>query len=130
MDNNLTIKERILQLAKVKSLTMEEFCNEIDMSYANFKGEAKKRPINSNAIVKLFTLFPDINLKWLLIGEGTMTETSRLSGTKDTAAPNKELVTYLEEKLKEKEEELQRCYRELGRLEGLLEGQKKERKTG
>ncbi|MGM0550767.1 MAG: hypothetical protein ACQESW_06780 [Bacteroidota bacterium] len=109
---------------------MEEFCNEIDMSYANFKGEAKKRPINSNTIVKLFTLFPDINLKWLLIGEGTMTETSRLSGTKDTAAPNKELVTYLEEKLKEKEEELQRCYRELGRLEGLLEGQKKERKTG
>jgi len=131
MDNKFTIKERMLQLAKFKNLTMEDFCNKIDMSYANFKGEAKKRPINSNTVVKLFTTFPDINLKWLLIGEGAMIEASHVSEHKTTnPTESQELISYLKEKLKQKEEALQNCYREIGRLEGRLEGDKKERKAG
>ena len=126
----MTIKERILQLAKVKKLTMEEFCNKIDMSYANFKGEAKKRPINSNTIVKLFTIFPDINLKWLLLGEGAIIEQGTQQGTEGASASNHELVKYLENKVKEKEQALEICLREQGRLEGLLEADKKERKAG
>ncbi len=131
MDNIFTIKERMLQLAKFKNLTMEDFCNKIGMSYANFKGEAKKRPINSNTIVTLFTTFPDINLKWLLIGEGTMLETPNVdSNNRTNETGNQEIINYLEEKLKQQEEALQNCYREIGRLEGQLEGNKKERKTG
>jgi hypothetical protein len=131
MDNKFTIKERMLQLAKFKNLTMEDFCNKIDMSYANFKGEAKKRPINSNTIVNLFTIFPDINLKWLLIGEGPMTvSTHTTEGSTNNNTKNQELINYLKENLKQKEETLQACYREIGRLEGLLEENKKERKAG
>ncbi|MFO7939868.1 MAG: hypothetical protein R6U66_08970 [Bacteroidales bacterium] len=131
MDNKFTIKERMLQLAKFKNLTMEDFCNRIDMSYANFKGEAKKRPINSNTVVKLFTTFPDISLKWLLIGEGAMIEASYATEHKTAnKSDNQELINYLKEKLKQKEEALQDCYREIGRLEGQLDNNKKERKAG
>lgn len=42
------------------------------MSYGNFKGKSKMTPLNSNAIVDIFTMFPDLNLEWLITGEGPM----------------------------------------------------------
>ncbi|WP_157498126.1 hypothetical protein [Formosa sp. Hel1_33_131] len=39
------------------------------MTDGSFKGSAIDRPINSDAIVKLYTHFPDINLEWLITGQ-------------------------------------------------------------
>ena len=39
------------------------------MTDGGFKGSAIKRPINSDAIVKLYTKYPDINLHWLITGK-------------------------------------------------------------
>ncbi|GIZ15561.1 hypothetical protein [Capnocytophaga catalasegens] len=73
MDNNFSnIKERILQLSKNKGFSFEKFFDEIGMSYGNFKGQNKKRPINSDAIVNILTLIPDVNPTWLLTGKGEM----------------------------------------------------------
>lgn len=73
MDNNFSnIKERILQLAKNQGFSFENFFDKIGMSYGNFKGENKKRPINSDALVNILTLIPDANPTWLLTGEGSM----------------------------------------------------------
>jgi phage repressor protein C with HTH and peptisase S24 domain len=72
MDNNFTIKERILQVAKYKGFTLENFCNKIGLTYGNFKGKAKETPINSDAIVNILSIIPDINIEWLLTGEGQM----------------------------------------------------------
>ncbi len=73
MDNKFsTIKERCLELAKFKGFSKEMFCSKIGMTYANFKGAAKKTPLNSNAIENILTIIPDVNLDWLLTGRGPM----------------------------------------------------------
>lgn len=40
------------------------------MTYGNFKGENKKTPINSNALVNILSKYADISERWLLTGEG------------------------------------------------------------
>lgn len=75
MDNNFTIKERILQLAKYKGFTLENFCSRIGLTYGNFKGNAKNTPINSDSLANILTLIPDVNPTWLLTGEGEMLRT-------------------------------------------------------
>ena len=63
------IKERIKQIAKNKGISYEKLYKIIEMTDGGFKGSAIKRPINSDAIVKLYTKYPDINLHWLITGE-------------------------------------------------------------
>lgn len=78
MDNKFsTIKDRCLQLAKEKGFSLDEFCSKIGMTYGNFKGVAKKTPLNSNAIENILTIIPDVNLIWLLTGRGSMLRDER-----------------------------------------------------
>jgi len=80
MDYKLTnIKERSLSVAKIKGISYEDFCLSIGMSYASFKGSAKKRPLNSDAIEKILTTYPSINAEWLLTGQGKMVQDLALS---------------------------------------------------
>ncbi|WP_392471256.1 helix-turn-helix transcriptional regulator [Sphingobacterium cellulitidis] len=64
------IKERVLQIAEIKGVGKEKFFETIGMTYGNFKGKSKETPLNSNAIADIFTIYPDINLEWLLTGRG------------------------------------------------------------
>ncbi|MBL1410230.1 hypothetical protein [Sphingobacterium faecale] len=73
MDNlSLTIKERILLLAGHAKMSKIEFFKDLGMSYANFKGEQKKSGLSSDALLKVFSKYPEINPSWLLLGEGEM----------------------------------------------------------
>lgn len=64
-----TIKERFKQVADKKGISYSKLYDIIEMTDGNFKGSAKQRPINSDAIEKLFTHFQDINLEWLITGK-------------------------------------------------------------
>jgi uncharacterized protein (UPF0335 family) len=66
------IKERILQITNIKDVSKESFFAKIGMTYGNFKGLAKKTPINSDALVKILTIYPDISPEWLVTGKGNM----------------------------------------------------------
>lgn len=66
------IKERILQIPENKGVSKESFFENIGMTYGNFKGEAKKTPINSDAIANILSKHPDISLEWLVLGIGPM----------------------------------------------------------
>ncbi|EGV44238.1 LexA family transcriptional regulator [Bizionia argentinensis JUB59] len=71
MDNKFTyIKERILHLVEIKGFGKEDFFDKLGMSYGSFKGSAKERPINSNAIENILTIIPDANLNWIITGKG------------------------------------------------------------
>lgn len=73
MDNKFTnIKERILYIAEYKGVVKESFFEKINMTYGNFKGKSKQTPINSNAIVDILSIYPDIEPNWLLTGKGSM----------------------------------------------------------
>jgi len=79
MDKKITtIKERILQYIEYKGFKKEDFFNELGFSYANFKGIQKKSALASSAIDKIITKYPEINLRWLITGEGVMTKTYSL----------------------------------------------------
>lgn len=69
MENKFTnIKERVIQIAEKQEVTKENFFKSIGMTSANFRGKARKTPLNSNAIVNIITKYPDTNLHWLLRG--------------------------------------------------------------
>ena len=42
------------------------------MTYGNFKGSQKKRPINSDTLDIILSAYPDISAEWLLSGKGNM----------------------------------------------------------
>lgn len=70
MDKTSNIKERILQLSELKSVSKEIFFKNLGLTYGNFKGKSKETPINSNALVDILTKYPDVNPTWLLTGDG------------------------------------------------------------
>jgi phage repressor protein C with HTH and peptisase S24 domain len=73
MDKKISyIKERVLQIAKNKGVSYEDFCKSIGMTYGSFKGLQKKTSINSDALDKIISNNSNINPEWLLTGEGSM----------------------------------------------------------
>lgn len=66
------IKDRIMQLLEVKRAPKEKTFQELGITSANFRGRAKSTPVNSDVIANLFAKFPDINLEWLIAGNGMM----------------------------------------------------------
>ena len=66
------IKDRILQLIERKRVPKGKTFAELGVTSANFRGRAKQTPLNSDIIANLFAMFPDLNLEWLITGEGTM----------------------------------------------------------
>ncbi|WP_430811303.1 MULTISPECIES: S24 family peptidase [unclassified Carboxylicivirga] len=73
MDNNYTtIKERVLYFAKNQNIGIEFLLKKIGMTYGSFKGKAKKGTLNSDAIDNLLTIYPNINPRWLISGQGEM----------------------------------------------------------
>lgn len=106
------IKERILYFAKNQNISYEFFCESIGMTYGSFKGIAKKRPLNSDALETLITKYPQINCEWLLTGKGNMLLNDIPTAINENAlleelelknkalALYKEKVTFLEDKIK------------------------------
>lgn len=66
------IKERCLQFAEYKGVAKEKFFAQIGMSYGSFKGESKKTALNSDAIERILTIYPDVSPEWLVTGKGEM----------------------------------------------------------
>lgn len=66
------IKDRIRQLIEVKRVPKEKTYKTLGVTSANFRSKARETPVNSDVIEKLFALFPDINLQWLITGTGSM----------------------------------------------------------
>lgn len=66
------IKERVIQVVEIKGIAKEDFYVKIGMTSASFRGNAKKTPLNSNAIENILSEIPDLNAEWLLTGRGSM----------------------------------------------------------
>lgn len=71
MPNKFTnIKDRVLQLAEILGIGKKKFCEQIGMTYSNFTGKAKETPLNSTAIANILSIAPDVNIEWLITGNG------------------------------------------------------------
>ena len=60
-----TIKDRIMYFVENQGIKKSEFFDKIEMSSANFRGNAKNTPLNSTTIENIFTLYPQLNLECL-----------------------------------------------------------------
>ena len=85
----MTIKERILQIAENYSIAKQKFCEDIGLTYGNFTGDNKKRPINSDSIANILALYPDVSPEWLISGRGSMLrgKEASISNTPGTGVP-------------------------------------------
>lgn len=74
MDKITTIKERILFYLDEKNIKKESFYRETGMSASNFKGAGLKSDLGIDKVVKVLTVYPELNnhLHWLIKGEGTL----------------------------------------------------------
>jgi hypothetical protein len=61
-----------MYLLEVKRVPKEKTFKDLGVTSANFRSQAKETPVNSDVIEKLFAMFPDTNLEWLITGEGEM----------------------------------------------------------
>ena len=66
------IKDRIMQVVLYHNKPVERTFAELGVTSANFRGRAKTTPVNSDVLARLYAMFPDISLRWLITGEGQM----------------------------------------------------------
>lgn len=67
-----SIKDRVVQVLEAQKIPKESFFKSIGMTSSNFRGDAKKTPLNSDAIANILSKLPQINALWLLTGDGEM----------------------------------------------------------
>lgn len=129
------IKERVIKLLEFKGIPKEKFYDKIGVTSANFRGNAKKTPLNSTTIENILSEIPDLNLDWLLTGSGSMIKSEdkssisqNITGNSNTqsgkntsiAGNYSEKIEKLEAKLQEYEEKLAEKDRTISQLVNLM----------
>lgn len=66
------IKDRILEIAEYKQISKEKFILGLNQKYANYKGISKKSSPSADVIAEISAKYPEIDIVWLLTGEGRM----------------------------------------------------------
>ncbi|MBF0648092.1 MULTISPECIES: S24 family peptidase [Dysgonomonas] len=73
MNKNLTQKDRIIQFIDKQGISKNKFYNQTGVSNGTLD---KKSGITGETIAKIYTAYPEINLEWLISGEGEMIKSS------------------------------------------------------
>lgn len=72
MENNLTIKERILSFLESQGIKKVDFFEATGIQSSNFKGKNMSSQPGGDMLVKVLTIYPNLSAEWLLRGEGNM----------------------------------------------------------
>ena len=90
MDENLTIKGRILSFIEEKGIKKSDFYEASGIQSSNFKGRNLHSQPGGEMLVKILTLYPELSADWLLTGEGSMFKATY----DDISAEPKPIVSY------------------------------------
>lgn len=63
------IKERIKKIAVNKGIPLGKFFKELELAPSGFSGEKIKKGTNSETIQKIISIYPDVDLVWLITGK-------------------------------------------------------------
>lgn len=66
------IKQRILQFIEYKGINKKIFFEEIDISSSNFRSKSLYSEVGGDVIAKISSKFKDVNINWLISGDGEM----------------------------------------------------------
>lgn len=107
-----TTKTRILEFLDKKGISRPEFYSNTKIKRGLLDSDKLSATVPDTAIAKIIAIYPDLNIVWLLTGEGSMLQSQN-------PPVQNNLVEYLREKDKKIEELLQENVRlkiELERL--------------
>lgn len=79
MENNETVKDRLLLFLKSQNISKAEFARRMGLSVAYVSAMRKSLP--EDRVKRLCELFPSLNRDWLLYGEGEMFIPSQTAAT-------------------------------------------------
>lgn len=66
------IKQRIIQYIEYKGIAKGRFFGSIEVSASNFRSKSLYSEVGGDVIAKISSIYPEINLEWLLTGKGNM----------------------------------------------------------
>ena len=77
-EKNFSIKGKLLKYCELHNITKNEFYLKCDLSNGFLD---KDRGFNTDNLVKILTAYPDIDVNWLLFGEGDMPKNEVIGNT-------------------------------------------------
>ena len=85
--NFATTKERIIQYIDFKGIGVSNFLKETDIKRGFLDSDKLKSTVSDIFIAKIIATYPDINVNWLLTGEGEMIKNDNYSKTPIVSEP-------------------------------------------
>lgn len=114
MKTETPVKERLMQLCEALDMTSNQFSLQIGKSrefVRKITGE-----IGSDVLRNIYRIFPDVNIIWIITGEGEIFLSPNGINSNDN-----NLTNYLKEENKELKEEVKRLIQENATLSARLE---------
>lgn len=82
-EKNTTIKERVLLFAENQEVNKSDFFKKTGLNYSNYTGRSKEGNLNSDALGKILLSYPNVNLEWMIGGEGEMVRNNVVESSND-----------------------------------------------
>ena len=90
-----TIKERLIKFLKFKDVLQIDFCKNLNVSHNYVSGIIKSIP--SERLAQIMALYPDLNIDWLITGQGEMLRDVQRDEVASPALSG-DVLSYLREK--------------------------------
>ena len=116
-----TTKQRILYFIEKKNITKSVFYEKTDIKRGLLDKDKLDATVSDVYIAKILASFPDLNIEWLITGQGEMLKQSDAPTTHDTLQTTDPIVSYLERVIKEKDYKIEQQAQEIGRLREINE---------
>ena len=66
------IKNRIVQFIENQNIEKNKIFENLGVASSNFRGQALFSEISADIVAKILSLYPELDLYWLILGEGEM----------------------------------------------------------
>lgn len=122
----MNFKKRLLEFLQYLGIGQTKFEEKTGLGRASVS--KIKDGMSAPNLAKILKAYPELNIEWLLTGEGNMIKDDnpqmQYSGTNNNQSESlygsQAVIKLLKEQLSDKQDEINRLYREIGKLEATI----------
>lgn len=100
----MTVRERLILFVKSQKISNSEFCRTIGVSNAFIS--SMRKSLQPDKIESIALNYPELNIDWLLTGEGQMLKSESSINPNKTAMESKTLIDELKDRISSLEKQL------------------------